>query len=262
MHQEDRCMSYSPEIAEIKRRARASARTTGTSYQLELEKEARSLGYDNWADFLAGKLSKESAGKTFPTKKDEEVSKTKKFSLWRIIEDPMTIVWLAGIVLMISVVVVIFKTIYPSQNENTAYKTFLYNEEKSLAAVLPRLDFADYDRVSYVTAWRTSPGKRKVYITIYDWRPYNAIREDEKDGRYKDVPLVRYQGEVDCKKGILENYAIYSAQDLVSSQVKKIGGGMPFANLNKHETEVICSNETLRKTKNVEAFHQDLKMTK
>ena len=52
--QEDRCMSYSPQIADAKRRARASARTTGTSYQSELENEAKALGYERWSDLISG----------------------------------------------------------------------------------------------------------------------------------------------------------------------------------------------------------------
>ena len=39
-------MKYSSKIADAKRRARATARTTGTSYQSELENEATALGYE------------------------------------------------------------------------------------------------------------------------------------------------------------------------------------------------------------------------
>lgn len=55
------------DIIEARRRARARARTTGSSYQSELEYHARQQGYDNWKGMLAGDaLPKRSISHPYP----------------------------------------------------------------------------------------------------------------------------------------------------------------------------------------------------
>jgi len=250
-------MPYSPQIAEAKRRARAAARTTGASYQSKLEDEARALGYGSWSDLLSGKPAEESFESHSPNPETVENPDLRAFGPWRSLTRPMTMIWIACFMIIVCVALAIAGAARSSEAERVMKDGFLQNEEKTLAAVLPGLDFADIERVSYVTSWKISLERRKVHITIYDWRSIPESLRKKMGERYRDVPLVRLQGIVDCKKGILENPNLYSASDLVSPALRKITEDAPAEKLTEMETAVMCSQDTLRRTKDIEAIRQE-----
>jgi len=163
-------------------------------------------------------------------------------------------VWVVGFILLVCAEIALAGLLRQDENELVKSADFLKSEEKALATVLPGLEFAGIERVSYVTAWKISPERRRVYITIYDWRAIpESIRQNMSE-RYRDVPLVRFQGIVDCKAGLLQNPNLYSANDLVSPALRKITKDAPAEKLTEREVMVMCNDDTLRRTKEIESF--------
>ena len=145
-----------------------------------------------------------------------------------------------------------------AETKNMKSANFTYNEERAVAAVLPGVEFADYRRASYVTAWEIKPGIRKVYITVYDWRSvYPPIENKDSSiigdetSPYVNAPVVRFQGTVNCENGLFYNPNVYVANDLVSTALKRMTLDAPAEKLTKREVDIICSNETLEKTRDI-----------
>ena len=258
--QEDRCMSYSPQIADAKRRARASARTTGTSYQSELENEAKALGYERWSDLISGD-SPENAQDSH--KKDPDSGGHRDLRAIRLTAGRLcsklgkrAVLTMASIA-MILAIGASASVMRPSDDQQIRWgNSLLYEEEREISATLPGLEFAEYRRLSYVVAREISPRERGVHIAIYDWKSVISLRNlIDPRSTYRAPAVLRYEGTVECDTGIFRSPNVYGADNLITKPYMAVTTDAIDEQLSESEVDVICSEDTLRKTEKIESLY-------
>lgn len=246
-------MSYSPLITAAKREAKRRSVDNGSSYQSELQQIAKEAGKEDWPAYVSDPVAISFDGASLPGRDFKKV-------LTKIM------ILVVGVAALF--IIILFQAIKLEQEYVS--KSFMNNEEKAISAVLPKLSLVDRERLVYISAWKTEENKRKVYFILFDWRSldrFSLFKFFEKfklyikgeDWPYPEIPVVRLQAEVTCDTNEITNIEMHSAEDTVSDSIEILGGNDgEVLLLNPEETSVVCSEDTLRRTKEVEKLREPI----
>ena len=145
----------------------------------------------------------------------------------------------------------------PSDDQQIQWRNaLLYEEEREISTTLPGLEFAGYRRLSYVMARKISPRERRVHIAIYDWKSVISLRNlIDPRSTYRAPAVLRYEGTVECDTGIFRSPNVYGADNLITKPYMAVTTDAIDEQLSESEVDVICSEDTLRKTEKIESLY-------
>lgn len=266
-------MKSDPRIVDARRRARATAHATGSSYQKTLDEIARSAGRRDWNDFIADPCrlpdeavaAEESGTAAVPAHDDGGMAWYRS----RVTR------WAAAVAMCIAVAASLYWS--ASHDERTAAtNAHLAWERTTVVNSRMRSRFTDNDRSMYVLA-RPLPGDRRdVRLVMLDNRPssnplitrlllraglldagtrtYSNYMGDKGVFRvFNRHPVARLHHRVDCRTGIDSSIETEIADDLTSTPVAVIRSYRPFpTRLGADDLRSVCSKDTIERTVRVE----------
>lgn len=264
-------MKSDPRIVDARRRARATARTTGQSYQHTLDQMARSAGRADWNAFLAD-----------PCHLTEDIPATAETDT-RPVETIATparrsvLMRWQGAVLAVVMLIVATSWTYayegPPQNAVNAGLAW----ERAMAVTSRMKSWGgDHDRAMYVMAKRLPRDRRDVRLVMLDNRPadngfltrlllrtglldagtttYSDFMGDDGIWRvFQRHPVARLRHRVNCRTGVATSIGTEVADDMTSSPVAVLPSYRPFRRkLTSEDLQTLCAQETLDRTGRIE----------
>jgi hypothetical protein len=268
-------MKSDPRIVDARRRARAAAHATGTSYQKTLDEIARSVGHRDWNEFVADPRSLpdeampaawKTAGEA-PTVEEDRPDRP----AWH--RRPFTRC-AAALAACLAVAASLYWS--ASLDERTAATNAgLAWERTTVVSSRMRSRFRDNDRSMYVLATPLPGDRRDVRLVMLDNRPSsnpivtrlligaglldtgtrtytNYMGGDGIFRVFNRHPVARLHHRVDCNTGIDRSIETEIADDLTSTPVAVIPTYRSFpTRLDAEDLRSICSKETLERSARV-----------
>lgn len=265
-------MKSDSRIVDARRRARATARATGNSYQNTLDEVARSAGRRDWEDFVAnpGRIPDEVTcrPKPEPEASVEIADVASSEAAWYRRRPKQWAMALAASVLLLA------SLAWSASYDRDRGATNAGLSWERTVAISSRLlsMYEDNDKAMYVLAQELPGERRDVRLIMLDNRPANngivtriALRTGlldrgvrtftESGGMFRVFerhPVARLHHRVDCRKGTMTYVGTEVADSMTSTpvavmpartiRVREVGAG---------DLRTICSRDTLDRTRRI-----------
>lgn len=268
-------MKSDPRIVDARRRARAAAHATGTSYQKTLDEIARSAGRGDWNGFVADPCSLPAEAAPPPPRTPDEAPAGEQGGKNRTAWHPRRLTrWAVALAACLAIAASLYWSASLDER-NAAINAGLAWERTTVVSSRMRSRFRDNDRSMYVLATPLPGNRRDVRLVMLDNRPSsnplhtrlllgaglldagtrtytNYMGDDGIFRVFNRHPVARLHHQVDCDTGIDRSIETEIADDLTSRPVAVIPTYRPFpTRLDAEDLRSVCSKDTMERSARV-----------